>query len=512
MSEPDRAGPREWAGLAVLALPTLLLAMDATVLYLAVPHLSADLRPSANQTLWIIDAYGFMIAGFLVPMGTLGDRIGRRRLLLLGAAAFGVASAVAAYATTPEVLIAARAALGVAGATLMPSTLALISNMFRDTRQRATAIGVWATCMSAGFALGPVLGGLLLEWFWWGSVFLLGVPIMVLLLGTAPLLLQEYRDPAAGRLDLTSAGLSLAAVLPVVYGVKELAAHGPASISAGALVVGAGFGAAFVRRQRRLPDPLLDLRMFRDRAFGVALLVLLVSLAAVGGIYLFVTQYLQLVAGMSPLVAGLWLLPATAASTVVSMSTPAVASRVPPGRLVGVALVVSAAGYAVLALVGSAGGLPVLIAGFVLVYAGTAPIMVLGTDLVVSTAPREKAGSAAAMSETSMELGVALGVALLGVVGSAVYRAGVSGSGITTTAAGDSLATATATAAGLSPAHADALLSVARSAFTSGLTAVAGVCAVGVVALAVLAAVLLRDAGGDDDAQPVLDATPPGRA
>jgi MFS transporter, DHA2 family, multidrug resistance protein len=511
MSQPDRAGAREWAGLAVLALPTLLLAMDATVLYLAVPHVVDDLRPSANQVLWIVDAYGFMIAGFLVTMGTLGDRIGRRRLLLLGAAAFGVASAVAAYATTPEVLIAARALLGVAGATLMPSTLALISNMFHRPSQRATAIGVWATCMSVGFALGPVLGGLLLEAFWWGSVFLLGVPVMVLLLVTAPLLLPEYRDPGAGRLDLTSVGMSLAAALPVVYGVKELAAHGPTAISIGALVVGAGFGAGFVRRQRRLPDPLLDLRMFGDRAFCTALLVLLVGLAAVGGIYLFVTQYLQLVADMSPLVAGLWLLPATAASTVVSMLTPAVARRVRPGQLVGFALAVSAAGYGVLTLVGSTGGLPVLIAGFVLVYAGNAPIMVLGTDLVVSTAPREKAGSAAAMSETSMEFGIAFGVAVLGVVGSAVYRGSVAGSGHAVEA-GDSLAAATATAAGLAAAPADALLAAARSAFTSGLTTVAGVCAFGVAALAVLAVTLLRDAGDEAVPDPAPDSAPHARA
>jgi DHA2 family multidrug resistance protein-like MFS transporter len=319
---------------------------------------------------------------------------------------------------------------------------------------------------------------------------------MVLLLVTAPLLLPEHRDPVAGRLDLTSAGLSLAAVLAVVYGIKELAAHGPTTVSAGALVVGTASGAWFVRRQRRLPDPLLDLRMFGSRAFRVALLVLLVGLAAVGGAYLFVTQYLQLVAGMSPLVAGLWLLPATAASVVVSMLTPTVAARTRPGRLVGVALAVSAAGYAVLTLVGIAGGLPVLIAGFVLVYAGNAPIMVLGTDLVVSTAPREKAGSAAAMSETSMEFGVALGVAVLGVVGSAVYRAGVAGSGAAE--AGDSLATATATAAALPAASADALLAAARAAFTSGLATVAGVCAVGLAALAVLAAVLLRDAAGNE--------------
>ncbi len=476
----------------MLALPTLLITMDATVLYLAVPHLAADLRPTANETLWIVDAYGFMIAGFLVTMGTLGDRIGRRRLLLVGAAGFGVASAVAAYAATPAVLIAARAVLGVAGATLMPSTLALISNMFRDPRQRATAIGVWATCLSAGIALGPVLGGLLLEAFWWGSAFLVGVPVMVLLLAAAPLLLPEYRDPAAGRADLTSVALSLAAGLAVVYGIKELAAHGPTPVSVGALMVGIAFGSGFVRRQRRLADPLLDLRMFGNRSFRVALLVLLVGLGAVGGVYLFVTQYLQLVAGLSPLVAGLWLLPAAAASIVVSMLTPVVARRVRPGRLVGMALAVSAAGYAVLTLVGTAGGLPVLVAGFVLVYAGNAPIMVLGTDLVVTTAPPEKAGAAAAMSETSMEFGIALGVAVLGVVGSAVYRAG-SGAG-----AGDSLAAATAAAAGLPAGAAEALLATARSAFTSGLVVVAGACAVGLAALAVAAAALLREVGGDE--------------
>ncbi len=215
------AGRREWIGLAVLTLPTLLLALDESVLFLALPRLGSDLAPSSAQLLWIMDIYGFMIAGFLVTMGTLGDRIGRRRLLLLGAAGFGVASVVAAYSTSPEMLIVTRALLGIAGATLMPSTLALISNMFRDPQQRSLAIGGWMAAFTGGFMIGPLIGGTLLEHFWWGSVFLMGVPVMALLLAVGPVLLPEYRAAEAGRLDLVSVALSLAAILPVIYGLKQ---------------------------------------------------------------------------------------------------------------------------------------------------------------------------------------------------------------------------------------------------------------------------------------------------
>ena len=221
-----RAGRREWAGLAVIALPCLLATMDLEVLNLAVPALTADLQPSSAQLLWIIDIYGFMVAGSLITMGTLGDRIGRRRLLLIGAAAFGAASVVAAFSTSAEMLIATRALLGVAGATLAPSTLSLIRNMFTDPGQRTVAVAVWATSFSVGAAIGPLLGGVLLEWFWWGSVFLLDVPVMVLLLVVGPVLLPEYKDPGAGRLDLPSAAMSLAAVLLLIYGLKHLALAG----------------------------------------------------------------------------------------------------------------------------------------------------------------------------------------------------------------------------------------------------------------------------------------------
>ena len=226
MAEWPRAGRREWIGLAVIALPCLLYSMDLTVLYLAVPSLTAELEPSSTELLWITDIYGFFLAGFLITMGTLGDRVGRRRLLLIGAAAFGVASVLAAFSTSVEMLIVSRALLGVAAATLAPSTLSLIRNMFLDPGQRTFAIGVWATSFSVGAALGPLLGGVLLEFFWWGSVFLLAVPVMCLLLVIGPRLLPEYRDPGAGRLDLVSAGLSVVAVLAVVYGLKGLAEDG----------------------------------------------------------------------------------------------------------------------------------------------------------------------------------------------------------------------------------------------------------------------------------------------
>src|SRR6188474_2903990 len=191
----NRAGRREWLGLAVIALPCVLYSMDLTVLELAVPRLSADLKPTAAQLLWILDIYGFLVAGSLITMGTLGDRIGRRRLLMIGAAAFGVASVIAAFSTSAEMLIATRALLGLAGATLAPSTLSLIRNMFLDQQQRTVAIGIWISSYSVGAAIGPLVGGILLEHFWWGSVFLIGVPVMVLLLVVGPMLLPEFRDP-----------------------------------------------------------------------------------------------------------------------------------------------------------------------------------------------------------------------------------------------------------------------------------------------------------------------------
>src|SRR5687768_13152164 len=292
---PVLAGRREWIGLGVFALACLLYVMDLTVLHLAVPSLSADLKPSSSQLLWIVDIYGFVVAGSLITMGTLGDRIGRRRLLLIGASAFGIVSLLAAFSTSAGILIVSRALMGIAGATLAPSTLSLIFNMFIDPRQRSVAIGVWITSFSVGGAIGPVLGGVLLEFFWWGSVFLLALPVMALILILGPRVLPEYRDPHAGRLDIASAALSLGALLSMIYGLKQIAQDGIGPVPIATIVAGLAVAFVFVRRQRRLTDPMIDLALFRIPAFSVSLLTYMLSIFVAFGYFLFVAQYLQLV-------------------------------------------------------------------------------------------------------------------------------------------------------------------------------------------------------------------------
>lgn len=304
-----KAGRREWIGLGVLALACVLYAMDLTVLHLAVPKLSAALQPTSTELLWIVDIYGFLVAGSLITMGTLGDRIGRRRLLMIGASAFGVTSLLAAFSTSAEMLIASRALMGLAGATLGPSTLSLIFNMFCDPGQRSVAIGIWISAFSAGQAIGPVLGGVLLEYFWWGSVFLLALPVTALLLVLGPRLLPEYRNLDAGRLDLHSAAMSLVTMLAVIYGLKEMAQGGLRALPALAIVAGLVAAFRFLRRQRKLDDPLVDLGLLRIRTFNVSLATNVFAIFVAVGYFLFVAQYLQLVLGLSPLQAGLWSLP-----------------------------------------------------------------------------------------------------------------------------------------------------------------------------------------------------------
>lgn len=491
-----RAGAAQWAGLAVLALPTALLGLDMTLLYLALPALAADLRPSNTQALWIMDAYGFMIAGFLITMGTLGDRIGRRRLLMIGAAAFGAASVLAAFAPTADMLIAARVALGIAGATLMPSTLALISNMFHDAGQRAMAIGVWATMFALGMAAGPLVGGVLLEAFWWGAAFLVALPIVAVVLVAAPLLLPEYRAPASGRFDFPSVGLSLAAILPVIYFVKSASETGPTAGAVGVLAVGIAAGVTFVRRQRVLPSPLLDVRLFGNRTFAAALAVLLFGLVGVGGAMLLVTQYLQLVLDLSPIMAGLYMGPPALMMLVAGIGAPLLARRIRPGFVMAGSLTFSAIGYLLLASLPWLPGLLPVMAGYALVYLGLGTIAALGTDLVVSAAPPEKAGSASAMSETVQELGIAVGVALFGSLTTAVYRGGISGQvpanlpQDAADAVSDSLWAASAVASRLP----EGLIVAAKAAFSSGMSVSASVAAAGGVVLAVLCARALRQA------------------
>nr|BFE58763.1 MFS transporter [Dactylosporangium thailandense] len=532
-----------WLGLAVLALPALLVSIDVFVLLLAMPRIGADLHASSTEQLWILDVYGFLLSGFMITMGTLGDRIGRRRLLLLGAAAFGAASIVAAYSTGPLMLIAARAGLGIAGATLAPSALALISGLFPDPRRRGLAIGVWMVCFMSGAIIGPVVGGLLLQHFWWGSAFLFGVPPMLLLLILGPLLLPEQRHPGAGRFDLASVGLSLAAILPFVYGVKELARGGWRPLPVVALLAGIALAVVFVRRQIALGatsdrsraaastavagrgpasdgiagggpardgiagvrgrpvrgarrEPLLDLRLFRDRAFATALGGMFIGTMLTGAMMVFITQHLQIVDGLSPRDAGLWILPAAIATAASFQVSPLLARRVRQGRLIAGGLLLSAVGVALVVFIpADAGPLPIICA-FIVTNLGMGPMVTLATGIVLGSAPPERAGSAGALNEVSGEFGYALGIALLGSLGTAVYRAlvqvpaGVPGG----VAAGvrDNVTAASAAAGSLPGALGERVLVAARDASTSGLHVVAGVCAVVLVLLAVVSLRMLR--------------------
>ncbi|MFI8438627.1 MFS transporter [Streptomyces sp. NPDC079020] len=453
---------RAWLGLIVLMLPTFLVAMDVTALLLALPRLSADLGADSVQQLWISDSYGLMVAGLVITMGTLGDRIGRRRLLMAGGAAFGVLSVVAALATDPLTLIIARALLGVAGATLVPSTLALITSMFRDERERGRAIAIWATCQFTGGALGPVLAGFLLQYFWWGSVFLVAVPAMALLLLAGPALLPEFRGDRAGRVDLASVGLSLAAVLLMVHGIKQLAVEGVTAVPAVALVTGAAVGFLFVRRQLRLETPLLDLRLLRNRPFTAVLVALAFAGMAMAGTGLVVTQYLQGVLGFSPVESAVLFAPMGLGVAAGTMAAPLLGRWMRTTTAMAGGLAGSALGSLLLAGAGGAHPLPLVMTGIAVLALGTGPLFALGTGLIVGSVPPERAGSAASMSETSSYFGGSLGLALLGVVAAVVYRGRMDGTS-------DSLADAVAAARDLPADRGAELLHDAREAFTASL-------------------------------------------
>jgi DHA2 family multidrug resistance protein-like MFS transporter len=495
-ADARRATRREWLGLAVIALPCMLYSMDLTVLNLAVPSLTADLKPSAAQLLWIVDIYGFFIAGSLLTMGTLGDRIGRRKLLLIGAVCFGLASVFAAFAPSAEVLILARALLGIAGATLAPSTLSLISNMFPNDGERTFAISVWVASFSAGGALGPVVGGIILANFWWGAVFLVAVPIMIALLILGPLLLPEYKAPHAGRLDLLSAALAMIAVLSIIYGIKQLAEGGDTLFASGAIVIGIIVGLVFARRQMRLKDPLLDLSLFSRPAFSAALGINVFAFFAAFGSFLFIAQYLQLVAGLTPFEAGLWSLPSGIGFIAGSLLTSPMLKLLRPAYLLSLALGVAAVGLVMIALVQDASGLIPLVAGSFLMSLGMSPCAAIAADLVVSAAPPERAGSASGLNETSSEFGGALGIALLGALLTAIYRSGLAlPEGLApevATAAERGLGTAAGIAAAL-PDRGAALMDAARAAYMDAMQ-VTSFCAAALVALAaVTALVVFRD-------------------
>ncbi|MEV7503426.1 MFS transporter [Streptomyces sp. NPDC093018] len=483
--------PGRWLALCVLVLAVLLVAVDATVLGLATPYISEDLHPSGTQLLWIGDVYSFVIAGLLVSMGSLGDRIGRKRILLCGATAFGAISVLNAYASSPELMILARALLGVAGATLMPATLALIRNLFHDPRERSLAVGIWGATASAGTAVGPIVGGFLLEHFWWGSVFLINLPVMAVLVLVGIRTLPESRNPNPGPWDLASVLLSLIGMIGVVYAVKEAATHGFSwpTLAAGLLGAGALYG--FVRRQLTMPAPLLDMRLFRHRGFSGAVLADLLTVLGMSGLVFFLSQYLQLVQDRRPFEAGLAELPAAVGAVAAGLAAGSAARRFSVRSVVSAGLAAVGLSLAVLTCLGQSTGYPVLGAALLVVGVGAGLSFTVTADVILSSVPKEQAGSASAVSETAYELGAALGIALLGSIVTAVYS-GFRGPAGTPPGAHDSLGAAVQASAHLPPQTAESLLAAARDAFVHGLHLASGAGAVVLLGTAIAAWFLLK--------------------
>ncbi|GAB47709.1 MFS transporter [Mobilicoccus pelagius] len=487
---PPRAGLRQWAALVTLVLPVLVVSIDNTALSFAVPALSTELQPSSQQLLWIVDVYGLVLAGLLVTMGMLGDRVGRRRLLMIGAAGFGLVSVYAAFAPDAGHLIAARVLLAVFGATLMPSTLSLLRNLFLDDGQRRLALAIWATGFSGGSAIGPILGGWLLEHFWWGAIFLVSVPAAVILLVAGPFLLPESRNPDAGRLDVPSVLLSIGAMLPLVFAIKQGAEAGLDVPTVASFLVGAGLGAVFLRRQLTRPDPLLDLRLFTRSAFTASVAANFFSIFAFAALMFFMTQHLQFVEGRSPMQAAIVLIPGAVASIVAGLLAVALARAFAIPNVIGVGLLLAFAGYCLGVTLTTDSSLGVVVGVFVLVGTGAGLAETLTNDVILASVPAQRAGAASGISETAYELGSALGVAILGSLLTSVYRSHIvvpeGVPAFARPAIENMIGTAMPAADQLPEPLAEAVRAAARTAFESG---VATTCLVGAVVMGLTAVV-----------------------
>lgn len=494
----SKATRREWIGLAVISLPCMLASIDRTVLNLAIPRISAELQPSSSQLLWIVDIYGFFLAGLLITMGALGDRIGRRRLLLAGAAAFGLASVLAASSTSTPMLIAARALLGIGGAVLAPSSLSLIRHMFLDTHERTFAIGVWSTSYSVGGVIGPLIGGLMLQKFGWASVFWIGVPVMALLLALGPMLLPEYKNPRAAPMDLISAIQSLSAVLLVMYGFKEFAAHGFQWGAVISISLGTAICVAFVRRQTALESPLVDLSLLRSPLFGTALVVFTLGCFVASGLWLFVAQYLQLVLEMSPLRAGLLSLPSVLGFVIGSMLTSTITRWSASLSTLSVGLVVAAIGLGLVGRMNQAAHIEIIAVGLFVFSLGLAPVLNQAIGVMMHAMPRERAGEASAISETGAELGAALGIAILGSIGTAVYASAVASAmsmdGLPDVGqvASDSLGRSIALIQQMPEHLRTPLLDIVRTAFDNSFHVVVSLCVAIIVTMAIVVVAISR--------------------
>lgn len=481
-----------WFGLIVLALPALVTSVDLSVLFLALPAIVQDVGGSAEQQLWMLDIYGFVVASLLIPMGALGDRIGRRRLLMAGALGFMVFSLMAAFAPNAETLLVARAGLGVAGATLAPSSLALLKELFSDEKTRQKAIGIWTMCFMGGSILGPIIGGLLLSGFWWGSVFLMAVPVMLLVLVAGPKLFPETRA-GDSSVDRPSLVLAVAALFPIVYGITAIGRDGLTGTGVGSLLLGLVVGAAFITRQRRAADPLLDVGLFRQKFFPTITALSLFGGAVQGGGLLMITLYLQTVLGYSPLKAGLLLIPTGVAMFIGIGLGGALGAKIRPATVIAAGLTLSAVGYLVVSST-QAGEAFGPLAGYGAAMVGLGPGMALSFGIMLSSVPPEKTASASAVTEAAGQFGVATGIAVLGSVGAAIYSRSVDIPSGLSAAEADRLQSSVSegvAVASANPSSAGALEAV-HEAFTNGLQGVALVAAAGFVVMIAVTLIGLR--------------------
>ena len=500
-----RAGRREWTALAVLCLPLLIVSMDVSVLFFAAPFIAKALHPSAIQQLWIFDIYGFVLAGLLLTMGAVGDRIGRRRILLIGAVGFAAASVLAAAAPNAGMLILARALLGVGGATLMPSSIALVREMFPDSAQRLKAMSIWSAVLAGGVTIGPIVSGVLLDHFSWRSVFLINLPAMAMLLVIAPLLLPAGTKNPHARIDWSSSVLALAAILGTTYGVKTLAEDGWSARPAAILLAGLAVGAAFVARQLRVDHPLIDVRALLQRRTGGAIMVNFIGSFGLMASSVAITQFLQSVLGLDPLTAALWsALPAVAVGGAAALAG-ALAGPFGRAHVMAGGLVVAAAGFALLTQVHVSGTIPLVqaLVGAGLVAAGIVSVITLVADYVMGVNPVERAGAVGGLIETSSELGGAFGIAILGAVLAANYHSAAarllpsSLAGTAREQAEQTLAAASVTAQSLPQSVGRPVLDSSREAFVQAMHTTSLVACLMLLAAAGLTLVLLRGERSD---------------
>lgn len=512
--QPVTTPRRAWAALAVLLLPVLLIAVDNTILAFALPSIAQEFRPAATTQLWIVDVYSLVLATLLVAMGSLGDRIGRRRMLMIGATGFALVSAAAAFAPSAGYLVAARAVLGFFGAMLMPSTLSLIRNIFEDASARRLAIAIWASFFTAGSALGPIVGGVLLEHFHWGAVFLVAVPILLPLLIFAPRLVPESRDPNPGPLDPMSVVLSLTTMLPLVWAIKSGAHDGLSWMVGGALVVTIASAMLFVRRQNHSATPMIDIKLFGYAPFASSILANFLSIVGLIGFIFFVSQHLQLVLGLSPLAAGLVTLPGAVLSMVAGIGVVRLVRWFAPHALVVTGLVLVSLGFGMILLFRHDLTVAAVVASFIVLEVGVGISQTITNDTIVSSVPPAKAGAASAVSETAYELGAVVGTAILGTIFTAFYRANVQvpqglSAGQTADAA-ESIGGATAVARQLPPEVADKLLDSAKVAFDSGIAPTAIIAGLLTLVAAVVVALTFRgNRFSDAPSRPASEPSPP---